>query len=249
MPTSRIDTPVIFSATLHALMLRKAYKSNISSALFCITVEINGIQYVSYNTENDEFTYDGRLTITFPHINITDNMVVRLKFEDEYGNTSDWSEFYLINTQNDKFSVTTTNIDNIPKLNSIDVYVSDNSSNGDTYTKIEIEDNTSRHHMSMNSYLYQYPEGNILLATKSFADIIPDYVDGEETYRLRENDLHRFDRISYKFYGTPELWWVIAAVNNIIDPFNDPQENMALRILPLHYVEYALLRYDINNLI
>lgn len=248
MPTNRIDTPVIFNATLHALMLRKPYKSNVSSELLSITIEINGIQYVSYNTENDEFTYDGRLTITFPHINIVDNMVVRLKFEDEYGNTSDWSDFYLISTSNNKFSVTTTNIDNIPKLNSIDVYATDNSNNRDTYTKLEIEDNTSKHHMSMNSNLYQYPEGNLLLSTKLFTDIIPEHVDGEQTYRLRENDLQRFDRISYKFYGTPELWWVIMAVNNIIDPFNQPYENMILRILPLSYVEYALLRYNIQTI-
>lgn len=241
--TQRIDTPIIFNATHNALMLRKSFKSNIGSTLFSITCEINGISYVSYNTEDDEFTYDGKLTITFPNTNIADGMVVRLRFEDEFGNFSDWSDFYLINTVDGKFSVSTTNIDSIASLTSMDVYVEDNSDNGITYDKIEIEDNTSNHHMSMNSNLYEFPNGNVLLSTKMFSNNLPNYVTGEQSYRLRERDLHRFDRISYKFYGTPELWWVIMAVNNIIDPFNDPYENMMVRILPLSYVEYALLRY------
>ena len=28
----------------------------------------------------------------------------------------------------------------------------------------------------------------------------------------------RLDLISQQFYGTPELWWVVAVVNNVLDP-------------------------------
>ena len=36
-----------------------------------------------------------------------------------------------------------------------------------------------------------------------------------------ESDIGRLDTISYNYYGTPSLWWVIAHVNNIINPIND----------------------------
>lgn len=32
---------------------------------------------------------------------------------------------------------------------------------------------------------------------------------------------HRFDLISYEVYQIPDLYWVIALYNNIIDPFED----------------------------
>lgn len=246
MANATIEKPVIFNSTLTALVLRKAYKSLIDTVLFCIHLEINGIKYDSYNTKDDNFYYDGRLTITYPTgLNITDGMTIRLRFEDEFGNMSDWSDFYRINTSGNMISDTTSNIDDIQKLNSIDVITIDTSINGTTFEKIELDDNVSKHHMSANSIMYQYPSGKILLSTKTFVDKIPDYVQGEQKYVLRENDIHRFDNISYKYYGTPELWWIIMAVNNIIDPFNDPYEKMVLRILPLNYVEYALLRYGL----
>lgn len=41
--------------------------------------------------------------------------------------------------------------------------------------------------------------------------------DGDENvYVLREGD--RLDVLSYRFYGTPELWWYLAYVNGIMNP-------------------------------
>lgn len=38
---------------------------------------------------------------------------------------------------------------------------------------------------------------------------------------ITESDIGRLDILSYNYYGTPSLWWVIAHVNNIINPIND----------------------------
>ena len=40
---------------------------------------------------------------------------------------------------------------------------------------------------------------------------------------------NRLDLISYKFYNTPFLWWVIAIMNNIENPL-DVQAGIVLRI-------------------
>lgn len=41
----------------------------------------------------------------------------------------------------------------------------------------------------------------------------------DQYYTVAEFEIRRIDLISYKFYGTPELWWIILLANNIIDPF------------------------------
>lgn len=36
-------------------------------------------------------------------------------------------------------------------------------------------------------------------------------------YRVPQAGEGRLDLISQQFYGTPELWWVVATVNNLVD--------------------------------
>lgn len=43
--------------------------------------------------------------------------------------------------------------------------------------------------------------------------------DGDITYRVLQKDPGRLDLLAESFYGNPNLWWVIAHVNNIIDQF------------------------------
>lgn len=111
------------------------------------------------------------------------------------------------------------------------------------YTKIEQSSFNNKHHMSTNSILYNIDGAGIIpMFLKQFTNI-PEYVDGEESYTVRETEVNRLDNIAYKYYGTPELLWVIMAVNNITDPLN-VAPNTVLRILPKSYVEYNLLRYN-----
>ena len=38
-----------------------------------------------------------------------------------------------------------------------------------------------------------------------------------------KDETNRLDLISYRLYGSPEYWWAIALVNQIIDPFIIPE--------------------------
>jgi len=46
--------------------------------------------------------------------------------------------------------------------------------------------------------------------------VVPDPSD--VLYTVPQAGEGRLDLISQQFYGTPELWWVVAIVNNLIDP-------------------------------
>ena len=41
-------------------------------------------------------------------------------------------------------------------------------------------------------------------------------------YAVEKGYENRMDLISYKFFGTPLLWWAIANINNIQDPMDCP---------------------------
>jgi len=61
-----------------------------------------------------------------------------------------------------------------------------------------------------------------------------------ETYEVDNDDW--WDNISYKYYETPALWWVIPLMNDINNPFeekNEPGDN--LKILRGVYL-YQLLK-------
>jgi nucleoid-associated protein YgaU len=44
----------------------------------------------------------------------------------------------------------------------------------------------------------------------------------DQYYTVTSETENRLDKISYSFYRTIELWWVIAHANNIINPFVVP---------------------------
>lgn len=101
----------------------------------------------------------------------------------------------------------------------------------------------SKHHMCSNSRLYDYPgSGYVPLFIKNFIDL-PEYVANETSHIVTFNEVNRLDLVAWKYYRNPELLWVIMAVNNILNPFA-VEENTVLRILPLSYIEYNLLRYN-----
>lgn len=51
----------------------------------------------------------------------------------------------------------------------------------------------------------------------------------DNLYSVESGYENRLDLISYKFYGTPLLWWAIAMVNNISNPL-DVDIGIVLRI-------------------
>lgn len=57
--------------------------------------------------------------------------------------------------------------------------------------------------------------------------VVADSTD--KLYIVNQITQDRLDLVSQVAYGTPELWWVIALVNNITDPMTVPN-GMRLRI-------------------
>lgn len=51
----------------------------------------------------------------------------------------------------------------------------------------------------------------------------------DQFYAVEKGYENRIDLISYKFYGTPLLWWAIAVMNNITNPL-DVKAGIILRI-------------------
>lgn len=58
--------------------------------------------------------------------------------------------------------------------------------------------------------------------------VVPDSSD--TLYTVPPGGTHRLDRISNEHYGTPHLWWVIARVNNIVDPLFGVVSGQVIRI-------------------
>jgi hypothetical protein len=46
--------------------------------------------------------------------------------------------------------------------------------------------------------------------------------------------------ISYKFYGTIELWWIVCKLNGIINPLEFPEAGTIIKILDQTYVTSIL---------
>lgn len=82
--------------------------------------------------------------------------------------------------------------------------------------------------------------------------------DGRRVYRskiypnipLRDDDIYvmtetgdRLDTLSYQYYQTPALWWVIAAANNIHDGHIGLPDSIILRI-PINYSKFLT---ELNN--
>ena len=81
---------------------------------------------------------------------------------------------------------------------------------------------------NQKSYAYQDENGRYFLGTFSARDIPRHNTD--QFYVLSSEDVARPDLLSYKFYGTPKLYWVILWLNNISDPFEGMYPGMLLRI-------------------
>lgn len=65
-----------------------------------------------------------------------------------------------------------------------------------------------------------------------------------DTYEVGTNEW--WDNISYQLYGTPNLWWVVALMNDVINPFEELEEGTNIKYLREEYL-YGLFT-DIEKL-
>jgi len=86
-----------------------------------------------------------------------------------------------------------------------------------------------------------------------------DFINIFKSYKLNEDlkksfsyDLYEvqnddwWENISFKYYGTPDLWWIIALVNEVMNPFEHLEDGMNLYILKPAYL-YQMLK-EIRNI-
>ena len=65
-------------------------------------------------------------------------------------------------------------------------------------------------------------------------------VSSSKVHTVRDGNVGRLDRISYEEYDTVGFWWVIAAVNDIIDPRTDM--SVGQRLLIPDFADVAVFR-------
>lgn len=61
-------------------------------------------------------------------------------------------------------------------------------------------------------------------------------------YLVQQKDIGRLDIIAYEYYGNVRLWWIIAAINNLVNVFRDMYEGQVLIIPDRTEVEAYVAR-------
>lgn len=92
---------------------------------------------------------------------------------------------------------------------------------------------------------------NILLDNDritTFLNIFRSYIVNDDvftsvnffnTYEVSNGEY--WDNISWNIYETPYLWWVIALINNVVNPFEELEDGQIINVLREDYV-YDLTR-------
>jgi hypothetical protein len=60
-----------------------------------------------------------------------------------------------------------------------------------------------------------------------------------ETYEVSNDDW--WDNIAYYYYESPGLWWIIAMMNDIVNPFEELEPGSNIKILKDRYL-YQLIK-------
>jgi len=55
-----------------------------------------------------------------------------------------------------------------------------------------------------------------------------------------------WDNISFKFYGNPNLWWLVTIMNNTVNPFEELVEGTEIKVLRKQYLYNVLA--DMENI-
>ena len=85
---------------------------------------------------------------------------------------------------------------------------------------------------------------NIWRSFKLNADVTNDVLY-YEFHEVPDGD-EWWENISYDYYGTPYLWWIIAMMNNVVNPFEEIKAGDFIKILRQEYI-YTLTS-DIENI-
>lgn len=82
-----------------------------------------------------------------------------------------------------------------------------------------------------------------LLQTVQFPSNLPDIFFVEHTVKPNEP----WTLISYKYYNTIKLWWIIAFANNVINPINSLQVGDIIKIPKPSVVKDILTQIQLSK--
>jgi len=69
---------------------------------------------------------------------------------------------------------------------------------------------------------------------------LPDDIDDTKVFFMHVQQNQPWTTISFKAYGTIELWWLIMLVNKIYNPLKGAQSGTVLKIIKQEYVSVIL---------
>jgi hypothetical protein len=91
------------------------------------------------------------------------------------------------------------------------------------------EDSETTHAYSRFNGQMVFMEGGEKFWGTWIAPEVP-YSPSDIYHTVTEADESRIDLIAYKYYQTPELWWVIAEANGLMFPCEELAEGTVLRV-------------------
>lgn len=90
-------------------------------------------------------------------------------------------------------------------------------------------------------------EGDVFLNLFRLYIVDNNILEKEELFDMyTAEDDDWWDNISYKHYNTSSLWWLVAMMNNITNPFEDMYKGRQIKILKEIYL-YQIFK-DIKNI-
>lgn len=87
-----------------------------------------------------------------------------------------------------------------------------------------------------NTNIYEGPDGDYKYYYGIWNIPTIDEQPQDIYYTIQAGETRRLDRIAFLYYDNYNLWWVIAAANNIIDPFDELKVGQVIRIPYLPYI-------------
>jgi hypothetical protein len=69
---------------------------------------------------------------------------------------------------------------------------------------------------------------------------IPERPD-DRFHEIGAGESGRLDLVSHRYYGTAELWWVIALANDLFEPLKEAVPGLVVRVPSSEYVFGGLL--------
>lgn len=96
----------------------------------------------------------------------------------------------------------------------------------------------SSYHMVKNCNIYNIDGVKVPLFVKDFS-FLKNSSYLQTIHKVERKEVGRLDKISHTYYKTPELWWLIAEVNNL-DPF-EVEEGQEIMIPSLQMFDFQAM--------